>query len=41
MRQIPKSGILVMGNESNGISRELEKNINQRITIPSFGKADL
>ncbi len=38
--KFPKSGILVMGNESNGISRELEKNINQRITIPSFGKAE-
>lgn len=33
----PKNGILLMGNESNGISPELEKLITQKITIPSFG----
>ena len=27
----PKSGIIVMGNESNGISKELEKIITQKI----------
>jgi TrmH family RNA methyltransferase len=36
----PKSGILLMGNESNGISKELEKSITQKITIPSFGGAE-
>jgi len=36
----PKSGILVMGNESNGISKAIEEIITQKITIPSFGKAE-
>jgi RNA methyltransferase, TrmH family len=36
----PKSGILVMGNESNGISLEIEKLITQKITIPAFGSAE-
>lgn len=33
----PKGGILVMGNESNGISKGIEKYIKKKITIPSFG----
>ena len=33
----PKNGILVMGNESNGITPEIEKVIRQKITIPNFG----
>jgi len=33
----PKNGILVMGNESNGITPEIEKLIKQKITIPNFG----
>lgn len=33
-------GIILMGNESNGISHELEKWITRRITIPGFGKAE-
>lgn len=32
------AGILIMGNEANGISKELEKLITQKITIPQFGK---
>ena len=36
----PKSGILVMGNESKGISPEIETCITQKITIPSFGQAE-
>ncbi|MGB8816037.1 MAG: RNA methyltransferase [Minisyncoccia bacterium] len=36
----PKSGILLMGNESNGISKDLENIVTQKITIPSFGKAE-
>ncbi len=36
----PKSGILLMGNESNGISKDLEKLITRKITIPSFGHAE-
>lgn len=30
-------GILVLGNEANGISKEVEKQITQRIAIPRFG----
>ena len=33
----PKNGILVMGNESNGITPEIEKLVTQKITIPNFG----
>lgn len=33
-------GLMVMGNESNGISKELEALITQRITIPRIGKAE-
>jgi TrmH family RNA methyltransferase len=33
---LSKSGIVVMGNEGNGISREIEILITQRVTIPSF-----
>ena len=32
----PKGGLLVMGNESNGISKNIEKFITTKITIPSF-----
>jgi len=32
--------ILLMGNEGNGISKELEPYITQRISIPRFGKAE-
>ncbi|MBN4047319.1 RNA methyltransferase [Olleya sp. AH-315-K02] len=34
---LPSSGILVLGNEANGISKEVESQITQRITIPRFG----
>ncbi|MBC6367418.1 RNA methyltransferase [Algoriphagus sp. AK58] len=33
-------GIILMGNESNGISAGLEKWITRRITIPGFGNAE-
>ncbi|HEX8060506.1 MAG TPA: RNA methyltransferase, partial [Cyclobacteriaceae bacterium] len=33
-------GMIVMGNESNGISKEIEKFVTKRITIPKFGKAE-
>lgn len=33
-------GILLMGNESNGISTELERFITKKLTIPSFGQAE-
>jgi len=33
-----KKGILVMGNEANGISKGVEAFINKKISIPQFGK---
>ena len=34
---LPQEGIIVMGNEANGISAELERLIQNRLTIPRFG----
>lgn len=34
------SGYIVLGNEANGISANLEPLINRRITIPAFGAAE-
>jgi TrmH family RNA methyltransferase len=34
---LPQEGIIIMGNEANGISREIEKLIKNRLTIPRFG----
>jgi TrmH family RNA methyltransferase len=34
---LPQEGIIVMGNEANGISPELERLIKNRLTIPRFG----
>jgi TrmH family RNA methyltransferase len=34
---LPNQGIIIMGNEANGISEELEKLIQNRLTIPRFG----
>jgi TrmH family RNA methyltransferase len=34
---LPFEGILIFGNEANGISSALEKNIKNRIAIPRFG----
>lgn len=36
----PNPGVIVMGNESKGISSELAPWITQKITIPAFGKAE-
>jgi TrmH family RNA methyltransferase len=33
-------GLIVIGNESNGISPAIEKLVSQKITIPRFGKAE-
>ena len=35
--KLPKEGILVLGNEANGISEDLEKIISNKIAIPRFG----
>jgi len=34
---IQNKGVLVLGNEANGISAEIEEYITQRISIPQFG----
>ncbi|NNJ82537.1 MAG: RNA methyltransferase [Flavobacteriaceae bacterium] len=36
---LPSEGILVMGNEANGISETINEALNLRITIPRFGTA--
>ncbi len=36
----PKTGILVIGSESHGISKEIEKLVTERVTIPRFGGAE-
>ena len=33
----PSKGVVVLGNEANGISENIEKTITQKITIPKFG----
>ena len=38
--KFPKDGVLVVGSESHGISREVEKIVTQKVTIPSFGGAE-
>jgi len=35
---LPQNGIIIMGNEANGISAEIEKMITSRLTIPRFGE---
>jgi len=34
---LPNEGIIVMGNEANGISKAVESLVSQRIAIPRFG----
>lgn len=35
--ELPKKGILVMGNEAHGVSKTVENLINKKIAIPRFG----
>jgi TrmH family RNA methyltransferase len=35
---LPQEGVIVMGNEANGISPNIEKLINNKLSIPRFGK---
>ena len=35
---LPANGVLVMGNEANGVSEAISKLITQKITIPRFGE---
>lgn len=36
----PTAGLVVIGNESKGISAEVEQQVSARLTIPRFGKAE-
>ena len=36
--KLPAEGIIVMGNEANGISESISQIITKRLTIPRFGK---
>jgi len=36
---MPTSGILVLGNEAHGISKEIQELCNKKISIPHFGKS--
>ncbi len=38
---LPENGIIVMGNEANGISAEIEKLVTNKIAIPRFGNLQL
>ena len=38
---LPKEAIVIMGNEANGISHEIENSIKSRLTIPHFGDLQL
>ena len=35
--QLPKEGILVMGNEANGVCEEIKQLVTNKIAIPRFG----
>ncbi|WP_378185483.1 TrmH family RNA methyltransferase [Aquimarina sp. W85] len=35
---LPSSGIIIMGNEANGISPTIEKVVTHRLAIPQFGQ---
>lgn len=34
---LPENGILILGNEANGISSSIEELVDEKITIPRFG----
>lgn len=40
-QHLPKNSVIVMGNEANGISPEIEQLISYKVTIPQFGKKSL
>ncbi|HKJ48443.1 MAG TPA: RNA methyltransferase, partial [Christiangramia sp.] len=35
---LPESAIIVLGNEANGVSAEIQKLLTQKLNIPQFGK---
>ena len=36
--KLPKEGILIMGNEANGVSEEIKSLLQHKISIPRFGE---
>jgi RNA methyltransferase, TrmH family len=36
-KQLPSEGIIILGNEANGISKTIESLVTQKIAIPRFG----
>jgi len=34
--QLSDNGIIIMGNEGNGISKEIEKKVNKKLLIPNY-----
>ena len=38
---LPPSGIIVLGNEANGISKKIAEKVTQKIAIPRFGNLQL
>lgn len=36
-QKLPKTGVLIMGNEANGISKSIEKLVSQKLSIPRWG----
>jgi TrmH family RNA methyltransferase len=34
---LPEEGVIIMGNEANGISESIEKLVSKRLSIPRFG----
>lgn len=36
----PKNGVLIIGNEANGVNNEILREVRNQITLPSFGKAE-
>ncbi|MDN3596746.1 TrmH family RNA methyltransferase [Zunongwangia endophytica] len=38
-KQLQEKSVLVMGNEANGITSEIEKLISEKISIPQFGQS--
>jgi TrmH family RNA methyltransferase len=34
---LPKEGVLVLGNEANGISKNIEKLVTDKLAIPRYG----
>jgi TrmH family RNA methyltransferase len=37
--KLPQNGIIIFGNEANGISESIEKMITKKLTIPQFGNS--